>query len=59
MKKKLMIVLLILAAVLLLATLIGPRLILAAVRQPESAETYAYSDSFYESYEESAPICRN
>ena len=52
MKKKLLVVLGILGSVLLLATLIGPRLILAAVRQPESAETYAYSDSFYDSYEE-------
>ena len=52
MKKKLFWIAGILAVVLLLATLIGPRIILAAVRQPEPAENYAYKDSFYTGYEE-------
>ena len=36
----------------LLATLFGPRIILNTVRQPEPAESYAYSGSFYDSYGE-------
>ena len=51
MKKKLLISLGILALVLLLATLLGPGLILAAVRQPEPAEDYAYAASFRTDYE--------
>ena len=42
----------ILCAIFLAATLIGPSIILHAVRQPEVAESYAYSESFYNSYEE-------
>lgn len=42
----------ILAALIVIATLIGPGIILYVVRQPEPAENYAYSDSFYESYDE-------
>ena len=42
----------ILLVLVLLATLIGPHIILSAVRQPEVAESYAYSQSFYNSYEE-------
>ena len=52
MKKKFIRTLVILAALVLAATLFGPDMILRAVRQPEPAETYAYSDSFLESYEE-------
>lgn len=52
MKKKLLTILCILTVLLLAATVIGPGIILSAVRQPEPAENYAYSDSFYESYEE-------
>ncbi len=52
MKKKFLWVIGILAALVLMATLIGPGIILKAVQQPESAESYAYSDSFYTSYEE-------
>ena len=52
MKKKLLRTAIILAAVALIATLVGPGIILSIVRQPESAETYAYSDSFYNTYEE-------
>ena len=52
MKKKLLWVLGVLAILVLLATLIGPRIILRAVRQPEPAESYAYSDSFYNSYDD-------
>ena len=42
----------ILSALIVIATLIGPGIILYVVRQPEPAENYAYSDSFYESYDE-------
>lgn len=42
----------ILVALALIATLVGPHIILSAVRQPEVAASYAYSDSFYNSYEE-------
>ena len=52
MKKKLFWIVGILAALALMATLIGPGIILNAVRQPEPAESYAYSDSFYNSYED-------
>ena len=52
MKKKLTIVACVVLALVLLATLIGPGIILNAVRQPESAPSYAYSESFYESYEQ-------
>lgn len=52
MKKTCLWIIGILAAIVLIATLIGPGIILHAVRQPESAESYAYSDSFYESYDE-------
>ena len=52
MKKKLLWITGILGALVLLATLIGPGIILHAVRQPEPAQTYSYSGSFYNSYEE-------
>ncbi len=52
MKKKLLWLLIILAALALLATLAGPGLILNAVRQPEPDEHYAYSESFFISYED-------
>ena len=52
MKKKLLTTLCILLALVLLATAVGPHIVLAAVRQPVPAETYAYSDSFYTSYED-------
>ena len=42
----------ILVALVLLASLIGPIIILDAVRQPEPAESYSYSESFYSSYDE-------
>ena len=42
----------ILCAIFLAATLIGPSIILHAVRQPDVAESYAYSTSFSNSYEE-------
>lgn len=41
-----------LAAVILFATLAGPHIILAAVRQPEVEEKYNYSESFATTYEE-------
>jgi len=52
MKKKLLWITGILTALVLLATCIGPGMILSAVRQSAVAENYAYSDSFHESYEQ-------
>ena len=52
MKKKFVWVIGILVVLALLATLIGPGVILTAVKQPEPAESYAYRDSFYTSYED-------
>ena len=52
MKKKLLWIVAILLVLVLAATFIGPHIILSAVRQPEVAERYAYSESFYESYDE-------
>ena len=52
MKKKLTIAVCVVLSLVLLATLIGPGIILNVVRQPEVAESYAYSESFYESYED-------
>ena len=52
MKKKLLWIVGILAVLLLAATIIGPALILNAVRQSEPAEEYAYSESFMTSYDE-------
>ena len=52
MKKKLLWIVGILAALVILATAIGPHIILSAVRQPAVADSYAYSDSFLNSYEE-------
>lgn len=51
MKKKLLWVAAILCALALAATVFGPGMILNAVRQPEPAESYAYSDSFLNDYE--------
>ena len=51
MKKTYIWILSILAALVLIATLIGPGIILNIVRQPEPAETYAYSDAFLNDYE--------
>ena len=52
MKKKLLCIAAILLALVLLATLLGPGIILNIVRQPAVEEDYAYADSFYNSYEE-------
>ncbi len=52
MKKKLIITVSCRAAILLLVTLIGPRLILAADRQEEVAAEYAYSEVFFYEYDE-------
>ena len=52
MKKKVLWIVGILALVLLAATLIGPSLILGAVRQSEPEENYTYSESFLNGYDE-------
>ena len=51
-KKRLLWTVAILLALVILASAVGPAIILAAVRQPESAESYAYSDCFYDNYED-------
>ena len=51
MKKKLLWIIGILAALALIATLIGPSIILNAVRQPEPAAEYSYSESFLTDYD--------
>lgn len=52
MKKKLLMIAGGIVAVLLLATLLVPHIILAVDKQEESAETYAYSDVFFDEYDE-------
>ena len=52
MKKKLLRTVIVLCALVLLATVIGPHIILWAVRQPESADSYSYRDSFHTDYEQ-------
>ena len=52
MKKKLFWIIGIIAVVLVLATFIGPRIILGAARQPEVADEYSYSEYFFETYDE-------
>ena len=52
MKKKLLTVLIILTLLVLAASLIGPRIILNAVRQPEPADQYHYCESFRTTYAE-------
>ena len=52
MKKKLIRIFGIIVLLVLAVTLIGPSVILKAVRQPEPAEHYAYSASFRNTYEE-------
>ena len=52
MKKKLLWIAGILGALILLATVFGPMLVLAAARQPEPETDFAYSDSFLTTYEE-------
>ena len=50
--KKLLKFLAVVAILVVLATVAGPHIILHFVRQPEPAETYAYSDVFFNEYEE-------
>lgn len=52
MNKKLRTVLLIVLILVMTATAIGPRIILSIVRQPEPAASYAYRDSFRNSYDD-------
>ena len=52
MKKKSLVIITIIVIILLAATVVGPRLVLKAVTQPESAESYAYSESFLNDYED-------
>ena len=52
MKKKLLTAFLILAVLVVLASVIGPRIILNAVRQPEPGNDYNYAGSFRTTYEE-------
>ena len=52
MKKKITIVIGVVVGLLLLATLIGPSLILKADRQEAKADEYAYSEVFFDEYDE-------
>ena len=52
MKKKLLCILAVLAALVTIATLVGPGVILAAVRQPEPEDGFAYAESFRTDYED-------
>lgn len=52
MKKKLLWIFGSIAAIALLATFLGPSIILAIVRQPEPADDYAFSEAFLTSYDE-------
>lgn len=51
-KKKLIITLSVIVAIVVLLTTVGPHLVLFSARQPEVAEKYAYSEYFYNSYDE-------
>ena len=52
MKKKLLWIFGSIAAIALLATLLGPSIILAIVRQPKPADDYAFSEAFLTTYDE-------
>ena len=52
MKKKLLIAAAVLAVLALIATVAGPGMILAAVRQPEPGTDFAYSESFRTDYDD-------
>ncbi len=51
MKKKLLWIVAILVALVILATALGPSIILYCVRQPELAENYAYKEAFLTDYD--------
>ena len=52
MKKKLLCIAGILAVLAVIATLVGPGVILSAVRQPEPEDGFAYAESFRTDYED-------
>ena len=51
-KKGLVVTISILLCVIILLTVVGPHLVLASSRQPEVEESYAYSEYFYNTYEQ-------
>ena len=51
-KKVLISIFSVLLVIVVLVTAIGPHIVLKAARQPEVAEEYAYSEVFYNSYED-------
>lgn len=51
-KKSLIIFAAVILAVVLFLTAVGPQLVLSGARQPETEEGYAYSEVFYNSYDE-------
>ena len=51
-KKNAIIVLSVILAVLVVVSTVGPYLVLSGARQPEVAESYSYSDVFYNSYDD-------
>ena len=52
MKKKLLWIFGSIAAIALLATFLGPSIILAIVRQPKPADDYAFSEAFLTNYDD-------
>ena len=51
-RKRLLVALAVLLSVAILLTVVGPHLVLASARQPEVAESYAYSEYFHDTYEQ-------
>ena len=52
MKKKLQVVGIVIVVIILLVTFVGPHLILMADRQEAVAEDYAYSEYFFDEYDD-------
>ena len=51
-KKRLLSALCVILVIVALATLVGPHLVLLGARQPDVEDSYAYSEYFYNSYDE-------
>ena len=51
-RKSLVVALSILLCVVILLTVVGPYLVLLAARQPKVADSYAYSEYFYDTYDQ-------
>ena len=51
-KKPVIVVLSVILVIILLLTTVGPQLVLMGAKQPEVAESYSYSEYFFNTYEE-------